>query len=526
MADGTANAGLPERTISLVVGALGGEGGGVLTSWIVGAAEKMDFPVQSTSIPGVAQRTGATTYYIEIYPATHEQTGGRRPVMGLYSQPGHMDVVISSEIMEAGRMIENGMVTPDRTTLIASTHRVYSITEKSAMGNGLYDTTGVRNAAEKIAQRSILFDMERLAEAEGTVLNAIVLGVLAGSGTVPIPADKFEQSIRDGGVAVDSNLRGFRAGLAYMKGEKDLPAEIAAEGSRWARAQKIDDLVTAVESAFPAETHSILTEGVRRLVDYQNPAYARTFLDRMVPVLEADRAHGGTERGFELTREAGRYLALWMSYEDIIRVADLKSRVERWDRVRNEVGAKTSEPMVVTEFLKPGYEEISSVMPPGMGRALINWAQKSEKRRNFHFAMRVKTNTFFGYFRLWALARMKWWRPKTFRFSEENAEIVRWLEVIANAPARSYELALEIAELPNLRKGYSDTSRRGIGNFRRIFDELAVQAVASGDGAAGAEAVRKVRTAALADPEGDALDTAMAEVANANAPQPVQSAAE
>ena len=129
---------LPSRPLSMVVGALGGEGGGVLTTWIVRAAELCRYPTQSTSIPGVAQRTGATTYYIEIYPATHEELGGRLPVMALYPAPGNMDIVVTSELMEAGRMLENGMVPPVRTTLVASTHRVYSVVEKSAMGDGLF----------------------------------------------------------------------------------------------------------------------------------------------------------------------------------------------------------------------------------------------------------------------------------------------------------------------------------------------------------------------------------------------------
>ncbi|HEY6864649.1 MAG TPA: indolepyruvate oxidoreductase subunit B, partial [Burkholderiales bacterium] len=80
---------LPERPITILVAALGGEGGGVLADWIVAAATALEFPVQSTSIPGVAQRTGATTYYIEIYPAKSTDLGGRRPVMTLTPAPGH-----------------------------------------------------------------------------------------------------------------------------------------------------------------------------------------------------------------------------------------------------------------------------------------------------------------------------------------------------------------------------------------------------------------------------------------------------
>ena len=146
---------LPERTLTLLIGALGGEGGGVLTDWIVKAAESMHFPTQATSIPGVAQRTGATTYYIEIYPVRHDDLAARSPVMALYPAPDNMDVVVTSELMEAGRMLENGMVTPDRTTLIASSHRVYSILERSAMGDGLFDDTDLRSAVSELAKRAI-----------------------------------------------------------------------------------------------------------------------------------------------------------------------------------------------------------------------------------------------------------------------------------------------------------------------------------------------------------------------------------
>ncbi|MEC8289424.1 MAG: 2-oxoacid:acceptor oxidoreductase family protein, partial [Pseudomonadota bacterium] len=214
---------LPERPISMVIGALGGEGGGVLTTWVVRAAEMCRYPTQSTSIPGVAQRTGATNYYVEIFPAPYDALNGQELVMGLYPAPGNMDIVVTSELMEAGRMLENGMVTPDRTTLIASTHRVYSVVEKSAMGDGLFRSDKLDNAAQKLAKRAVLFDMSTLAEKEGTVLNAIVLGVIAGSRELPIPIEKFRDSIREAGVAVESNIKGFEIGLAYMNGEVTPP---------------------------------------------------------------------------------------------------------------------------------------------------------------------------------------------------------------------------------------------------------------------------------------------------------------
>ncbi len=501
---------LPERSFTMVVGALGGEGGGVLANWIVAAAESLDFPVQSTSIPGVAQRTGATTYYIEIYPAPYAVLGGRSPVMALYATPGNMDVVVASELMEAGRALELGWVTDRRTTLIASTHRIYSIQEKSAMGDGRFETGNLVKAADGMANRAILFDMDRLAQANDTAINAVILGVIAGSDATPIPAEAFEKAIEISGVAVSANLRGFRAGLGFVRGDARIP-EPPPPLPRGGREIDLDSLLTKSAEDFPAAAQRVVQEGIRRTVDYQDPGYGQRFLEGAARFLAADRSAGGADRNFDLTVEASRYLALWMTYEDIIRVADLKGRPERMARVRREVGAREGEPLVVTEFLKPGFEELASVLPPALGRGLMRWTDRKPSRRKVHLAMRVKTNTVFGYARLRALAALRFWRPRTYRFAEEWAEIAAWIDAVEAAAARSYDLALAIAELPNLRKGYSDTHRRGVANYRRVFAGLARPAAqTAGDPADAAAALDEVRRAALADPEGEALDAALA----------------
>src|SRR3954453_22287991 len=152
------------RPFTLVIAALGGEGGGVLTDWIVSAAEHCGLPVQSTSIPGVAQRTGATTYYVEIFPVPLAELGGRRPVLALAPGVGDVDLVVASELLEAGRAIANGFVTAVRTVLISSTSRVYLTIEKMQMADGRYDSGRLINAVEQNAAAHLLFDMEAAAK--------------------------------------------------------------------------------------------------------------------------------------------------------------------------------------------------------------------------------------------------------------------------------------------------------------------------------------------------------------------------
>ena len=201
---------LPERPISILIAALGGEGGGVMADWLMEAATRSGLPAQATSIPGVAQRTGATTYYLEIFPAKKSDLGGRDPVLSLTPSPGNVDIMVASELVEAGRAMANGFVSPDRTTLIASTHRIYATVEKMQMADGRYDAERVLAAARQLAQRSLLFDMRRLAQESGTVINAVLFGAMAGSGVLPLAREACEEAIRHGGRGAEASLRGDR----------------------------------------------------------------------------------------------------------------------------------------------------------------------------------------------------------------------------------------------------------------------------------------------------------------------------
>ncbi|MDJ0947571.1 MAG: indolepyruvate oxidoreductase subunit beta family protein [Alphaproteobacteria bacterium] len=511
------SAGGPLRPVTLLIAALGGEGGGVLTDWIVRAAMAEGFPVQSTSIPGVAQRTGATTYYIEILPVKTADLAGRTPVLALYPAPGNIDVMVASELLEAGRAMELGFVSPERTTLIASTHRIYSIAEKSAMADGIYDGARVRKAAPELAKRPVLFDFQALARNTGSVINAVLLGAIAGLDQLPISAAALEQAIRDTGIAVESNLAGFSAGAACVRGEAAAPAAPAEPERSWARRRlSVKELLGIVESAFPPEAHAVLQEGIRRLADYQGPRYARLYLERLGDVLAADREAGAAGSGFALTRETARHLALWMSYEDVIRVAELKSRRARFDRVRTEVAAKPDEPVQITEFLKPGVEEVAALLPPGLGRRLLAWADRKGLRDRLHLPLRIRSDTVLGFLRLWLLAHMKWWRRFSHRFAEEQALIERWRAALTAMAREDYELALEIAACAKLLKGYGETHRRGRGNFLRIFEARIAPALAGAREAGAAETLRQAREAALADPEGAALNALMPEPGTAS----------
>src|SRR5687768_7077557 len=469
-----------ERPITILIAALGGEGGGVMADWLMEAATATGYPAQATSIPGVAQRTGATTYYLEIYPAKRDLLGGKEPVLSLTPSPGNVDVMVASELVEAGRAMLNGFVSPERTTLIASTHRIYATVEKMQMGDGRFDSDKVVAAGRQMAKTAVLFDMRKLAQESGTVINAVLFGAMAGSGVLPLAREACEAAIRGGGRGAEASLRGFAAGYDIAGGSREAPKPPAPPRRA-------------------SELHDVMHLGVERLKDYQGERYAALYEERMKPFLAGNA---------KLAAEVARHLALWMAYEDIIRVADLKTRASRFERVRKEVGAKEGEPVVVIDYLKPGIEEFASVLPAFLGRRLVAWAERRGKLDAYNGGMHIRTSSLWGYLLVRSLAWLKPWRPMSYRYREEQQLIEGWLGLVADAAKRDAQLALEVAECARLIKGYGETHRRGKANFLAIVDAL-IQNPATSSPREQAAAIRKAREAALADPEGKALGSAL-----------------
>ncbi len=500
---------------------MGGEGGGVLADWLVDLGEHNQFIAQTTSVPGVAQRTGATIYYVELFPAAEAQ--GRTPVLALMPLTGDVDVVLASELMEAGRAVQRGLVTPERTTLVASTHRVYAIAEKIAMGDGRADSAVLLAQAQAAAQRFVGYDMAQAAEHSGSVISAVLFGTLAGSGVLPFERAQFEATISRGGVGVAASLKAFDAAFArgaalvaerpeprlavgapmrarvaaevIAQAPTQVPTQVLPERSTHAEVQTLLDRATA---AYSGATLALVIEGLRRLVDYQDPAYAALYLDRLA-------ASNIPTAADELQRELARHLALWMSYEDTIRVADLKTRGSRFERVRGEVKVDAQQVLSINEYMHPRLQEIADTLPATLGRWLL---QSSLPRRIVQRLASqgrvVQTSSLRGYLLLWGVAGLRRWRRGTLRFAAENQRIEQWLGDVREAAASDTALATEIARCQRLVKGYGDTHERGLRNFALLRD-----AWQRGGERFTPELLARLREAALADEHGKALKLAL-----------------
>jgi indolepyruvate ferredoxin oxidoreductase beta subunit len=505
---------MAERPIKLTIAALGGQGGGVLADWLIEIAEAEGYLVQSTSVPGVAQRTGATIYYLEFFPRAAAERAGREPVMALMPVAGDVDCVLASELAEAGRAIQRGLVTPDRTTLIASTHRSYTIGEKSAMGQGAVDTEQLTELVRSRAKRLVLFDMEETAERHQSVISSVMLGALCGSGVLPFRKQTFQDEIQKSGIAVKANLAAFEdacqsvqrgdsgfTGKTQSKLFRDIPAQ-----SRTAALQPLLDRIRRL----PTAAQPLVLEGARRAIDYQDPAYAVLFLDRIERIAALEDRSKADVGPCALLEATARSLALWMTFEDTIRVADLKTRASRFLRVRKEIRADAGQLFGVTEFMKPRVEEIAGTLPAGLGGWLLGSPRMSRWLARWTGGKQIRTGTIGGFLTLHALGGFKRWRRSTLRFKEENARIEEWLRRIEQLAAEHYSLAVELARAQKLVKGYGETHERGWRNFTALVAQLEFLAARS-DGAA---VFARLQDAALADEEGLALAREIAVLGN------------
>ncbi|WP_404388953.1 indolepyruvate oxidoreductase subunit beta family protein [Humibacillus xanthopallidus] len=546
-----------QRPITVAVLAMGGEGGGVLSNWIASLGEADGWTSQSTSVAGVAQRTGATIYYIELFPP-HEDTGtGARqePVLSMMPTPGEVDVVIASELMEAGRAVQRGFVTPDRTTLIASTNRVYSITERSTLGDGRVDSDALISGAGAASRRFVGADFMALALAARSVISASLFGALAASGTLPFSREDFEAAITQTGKAkqADASLRAFAAGFEAARTALEPPragatpdgtplaveseelvdrprnpvpvmlslrrpadpAEEAARAEAAARSQAIADPTSLVGPElhahalrvardFPDAARLMLLRGIQRTALYQDLDYTDRYLARVARIAALDPDRDGEAA---MTTEAARHVALWMCYHDTIHVALQKTRQERLQRVRAEAGAAPEQLMQVREFLHPQVDEITDTMPTALGARLAkSKAFGKVVHAVAHKGIVVNTTSASGYTTLSVLARLRPMRPRSLRFGREQQFIDVWLDLAAELAGEDPDLGTEVIRCERVLKGYGQTHEHGRESFGLLME--AAKRLRGQDGAA--RQLARLMEAALVDEDGVALRTGLA----------------
>ena len=492
------------QPISLLICALGGEGGGLLSEWLMHTAQLSGYPAQSTSIPGVAQRTGATTYYIEVLPTPLTELQGKTPVFSLNPVPGALDAMISSELLETARQITLGLVSPERTRVFSSSARALTTLERMPLGDGRLDSPSLTALVQQFSKEAHVWDFGAMAQANGTMVSAVMLGVIAGSGLLPFERKHFEATLQDSGAHSAASLKGFAAGLARVQNTHAVHA--MQQDDEKALAPTV--VKSSALPSLPPVVGELAALGYSRLCDYQSKVYADLYLSRLQQVLQAEEQADATHvHGYQTSRETARWLALWMAFDDIVRVADLKSRASRWQRVAREVKLQEDDLLHLYDHFKPGVPEFAALLPSWLATPLQRWDKRRALSGQSPWALPLKigTHSVMGMLALRTLASFKWLRPFGSRFHTEQADISQWLQAVCMGLQQDWSLGHEVAMCGRLIKGYGSTNERGRHNLQHILTHLAASPVHT-DAAWRSTAVAQAREAALQDEAGTAMD--------------------
>jgi len=339
-----------------------------------------------------------------------------------------------------------------------------------------------------------------------------LFGALAASKVLPFQRSAFEATIRVAGIGVKASLRAFalgfeRASTADMK----LSAAPSAPTKRFPALRPVghhayDKLVAQAQTNFPEPIHDMIAAGLQRVVDFQDVDYGADYLDLLAGMLALDKPLNDGSRDYALTRTAAKYIAVAMAYDDVYRVADLKTRGSRFARVRAEVAATADQLVYTTEFMHPRMDEVTGSLPAALGRFIENRPTLFRRLDKIvNRGRRVKTGAISWFIALYIIAGLKRFRRGTLRHAQEVKHRDAWLARIKAAAEKDYDLAIELLVARRLVKGYSDTHARGQSKFDLIMN-VATRLEGRADAASW---VRRLREAALQDEEGAALSGAL-----------------
>jgi indolepyruvate ferredoxin oxidoreductase beta subunit len=473
--------------LKILIPAVGGQGGGVLTEWLVQAFLSEGFDVQGIGLPGLSQRGGSTVYYLEAHPKINADE--KQIVFSQYPVPGDVDVILAQEFLELGRVLEQGYGS-DKTTIVTSTHRIYSTLEKMPISSGIYSDEKLKKLAINFSSKFIGFNALEIAKENGMDelgVNAILLGALGASGALPISEVNYLKGIEQAGVAVANNIKAFRIGWELIKSgryeEPKAKPQIKWEDFIEERVQKLDvkrgeeyiTLISQIESEYPSRIREILAEAIFRLIDYQDVWYAKKYLKEIKTILDIDKEMKG---GFKLIELYAKNLALLMSYEDGIRVAELKTKPERFKRIKEEMRLRDDQMLRVTDYLKPDAEEVYGLLPNLIIAPIIRFTKTDlfrsfwPENRKLTVGQKPVTTSFSGFLRLWLLTKLKFMRPYSYRYHREYSIIKKYRANVEKYSRLNYELGCLVAKSAQMIKGYGRVRRRTMDAFNRFSDNI------------------------------------------------------
>jgi hypothetical protein len=258
-----------------------------------------------------------------------------------------------------------------------------------------------------------------------------------------------------------------------------------------------DDTTPFLPDGLPDGVTVVVSEAIHLLTDYQGANYARLYVERL------QRFVGRHDVDDAMLDEIARLMAMRMSYQDPIRIAQLKLF---------EIGACNAPVQAADEVKKFRLDELVGALPAVVAEPVLDicerlgWTHKP-------VSVRFSAASRWGVRRLKIEASLRRWRRFSVRYAEERVWVERWLHMINRCLTKQSTAASEIVQTATMVQGYGDAYRQGIADWHAIIDGLAKPTF---DGALPlgdlAGAVVEARAATMPDPRQAALKRTIAQI--------------
>jgi len=260
-----------------------------------------------------------------------------------------------------------------------------------------------------------------------------------------------------------------------------------------------DDAPPFLPDGLPEGAAAVVSDAIHMLIDYQGASYARLYVDRLRRFVGR---HGVDDA---MIGEIARLMAMRMSYQDPIRIAQLKLA---------EIDGASGGPHVgaTDDVRKFRIDELIGALPAVVAEPVLDalewvgWVHKP-------VSIRFSTASRWGVRRLKIEASLRRWRRFSVRYAKERVWVERWLHMIDRSLTKQPKAAAEIVQTATMAQGYGDGYRQGVADWHAIIDGLAKPTF---DGALPlpdlAGAIAEARAAVTPDPRQAALKRTIAEI--------------
>ncbi|MFI7047749.1 indolepyruvate ferredoxin oxidoreductase family protein [Streptosporangium sandarakinum] len=459
------------RTGETTVRLVGIGGTGVLSvAQIIGRAAMFDGKrSRGLDQTGLAQKGGTVVSDILIYEGDDDRTG--------QAGTAGVDAYLALDLLGATDPKNLKAAGRERTVAVVSTSLAPTGSMVVDPSRHVTDVASPIGALEArtLRELNVYLDAEEVAQAlfgDHMPANTIVVGAAWQRGLIPLSLEAIERAIRlGGGKSADRTVAAFHWGRAVVADPEavaraarpDVPAEQPPS-------PEISRLVDSV-AAPGTELHRLLSVRVPDLAAYQNPRYATRYAESVRAVLNRERAAmdrtAGDEVGevtgvkagegtgsFPVTEAYARHLHRLMSYKDEYEVARLHLDPAERARIAAEFG--------------PGAKISYNLHPPflralGMKRKirLGSWFDPAFRAL---YGMRGLRGTTFDPFGLAGVRRV------------ERELVDEYTRDVHRALARlrpdNLGLVRELAELPDVIRGYEDVKLGNVATYRKRAAEL------------------------------------------------------